>query len=149
MRYIVSALSPKTHYLDVELQLDVKGPDPVRIAFPAWVPGHYLVEDFSGAARNERAVGDNGKALPCRKIDKSTFEIQPGRSRSVRFLFQTWSYTPSVHRSLLDEERFTLNGGHVFPYVVGREDQPSEIEFRLPKGWDGPFIGLEPAKGKP
>lgn len=149
MRYTVSALAARTHLLDVELALQDVGPDPLQICFPAWVPGHYMIEDFAGVVRGESVVGDGGKPLSWRKVDKATYEIRPGRSRSVKFKFQSWAYDKSVHRSYLDDERFTLNGGHVFPYVVGRERQPSTVVFRLPDHWDGPYTGLEPVAGEP
>jgi predicted metalloprotease with PDZ domain len=149
LRYTVSAQSPRTHLLDVELTVDCEGPEPVKVAFPVWVPGHYMVEDFAGQIRAERAFGDSGRALPCRKVDKTTWELRPGRSKSVTFRFQSWCYESTVHSSFLDDERLSLNCGHVFPYAEGRLDEPCEVTFQLPPDWEGPFTGLEPVPGKP
>ena len=149
MHYRVSAQAPRTHLLDVEFEFDSRGSDPVRVAFPVWVPGHYMVEDFAGQVRAEHAVGDSGRALPCVKLDKTTWEIRPGRSKSVRFRFQSWCYEDTVHSSYLDDERLSLNGGHVFPYVEGRLQEPCTVAFQLPADWEGPYTGLEPVAGQP
>ncbi|MBI4872073.1 MAG: M61 family metallopeptidase [Candidatus Riflebacteria bacterium] len=149
MQYTVSAQSPRTHLLEVELIVDEAGPGPVRIAFPVWVPGHYMVEEFAGYVRGERATDGEGKPLPCAKVDKTTWEVRPAKARRVHFRFQTWAYEASTHHSYLDDERLSLNGGTVYPYVEGRLDEPCTVRFQLPADWEGPFSGLEPVAGEP
>lgn len=148
MHYVVSAQDPGSHLLSVRFEVDVKDDRPLRIALPAWIPGHYVIEDFARLARAEWATDEEGRPLPCPKVDPSTWEVRPGKARRVRFGFETWAHDISVHGSYLDHDRLSLNGGPVYPYVAGRMDEPCTLHLRLPRGWKGPFTGLRRA-GRP
>ena len=55
IRYAVNFDKVKSHYVSVQLDLELKGKDFVDFKVPVWTPGSYKVREFSNAFENVKA----------------------------------------------------------------------------------------------
>jgi predicted metalloprotease with PDZ domain len=132
--------------LGVAMTFDVASAAPVRLALPAWSPGHYVLLWFARRV-SHFAAESNGAPLDWRKLDFQTWEITPrGPSRvRVTFDYQADAVDRAVAWTAPDFAFF--NGTNLFLYPVGRGfDWSSRVSVRTEPSWRV-TTGMEPAPG--
>jgi len=92
LHYQVTVADPKGHYFDVQLQFEIapqqlQGPDNTRwidLSLPTWIPGSYLIREFSRNVLYVRAsVGSVETA--CSR-EKRTFGVFTWMPRNLCWL---------------------------------------------------------------
>lgn len=135
-RYRISAEDPAAHLFEVAVT--VQQPDPAGQAFsmPAWVPGSYLIRDFS---RHVIAVSAsaNGADVGIFKTDKSSWMAEACEG-PLTATFAIHANDQSVRGAHLDTTHGFFDGASVFASVAGQEDMRCELEIAPPaKGVGG------------
>jgi predicted metalloprotease with PDZ domain len=106
-----------------------------RLALPVWIPGSYLVREFS---RHLSAIEarQGGKAVPIEQLDKATWQVEcPGRG-ALTVSYLVYAFDTSVRTAYLDARRGFFNGTSMCLRVEGREAEPQRIELaKLPARW--------------
>jgi len=130
VHYRVECADRRSHLFGVSLVID----EPAvlqRVALPVWIPGSYLVREFSKNLQNLRATQGRRK-LAGRQIDKCTweFECAPGKPLALRY--EVCAYDNSVRTAWLDEDRGFFNGTSLCLRVEGLTDAPHHIEIVAP-----------------
>ena len=69
--YHVRQPNPGAHLFEVTCRIDKPDPEGQVFSMPAWIPGSYLIRDYARHVIAVKAESD-GRAVPLRKIDKST-----------------------------------------------------------------------------
>jgi predicted metalloprotease with PDZ domain len=148
LRYTVSLARRREHVLGVTVE--VSGLDPaagptLRVAMPAWVPGHYVIMDNARHVRDLEAFSGR-RRLAVRQTDKQTWEVERGDARTVTLRHGLYARTLSSAASWLGEDQAHLNPASALLYPVGRTtDAPCELVLAdRPRGW-AVATGLEPA----
>lgn len=134
IRYTITPRHPEAHLFRVTCT--VVDPDPGGQLFrlPAWIPGSYMIREFSRNIVTLRAESD-GKAVAIEKIDKHTWRVVPPRGRGVLTLeYEVYAWDLSVRAAHLDQTHGFFNGTSVFLAVVGREHEPCIVDIRPPAG---------------
>ena len=130
--YQIQAVSPEAHLFRVTLR--VPNPDPVGqgLQLPAWIPGSYMIRDFS---RNIVTIeaGCQGKPLVLEKIDKQTWHCEPCKGE-LTLVYEVYAWDLSVRSAHLDTTHGYFNGTSVFLKVLGQESDPCEVEILPPAG---------------
>ena len=152
IRYTITPTDPAAHRFTVTCHIPSPDPAGQRLALPAWIPGSYLIRDFS---RHIVAIHgeSNGKAVSLTKRDKHTWQAPPlaaGRPLSITCEIHAWDL--SVRGAHLDETHGFFNGTSVFLRVVGQEKAPCLVDIRPPEDGTLPdwrvATALEPARGE-
>ncbi len=146
LRYEVTfdSASAARRTLKVGVTLDVGGPGPVLLSFPAWTPGSYEIANFARFVTGFAAMAGD-KALDWDKLDYDTWRIDPAGARtiSVRFDYRAETLDNSVAWSRNDFAFF--NGTNLFPYPEGRGfDFAATVAVKTQPGWLV-ATGMEPA----
>src|SRR5690606_17168500 len=99
-----------------------------RLSLPAWIPGSYLVREFSRHVSALEAT-QAGRPVPLAQLDKATWaaECRPRGALVVSYL--VYAFDPSVRAAFLDASRGFFNGTSVFLRVEGREAEPQRLEI--------------------
>jgi len=118
--------------------LTIARPAPVqRLSLPVWIPGSYLVREFSKNLQRLQARQRSG--MPdVRQCDKNTWEITTSGSGALHVVYEVYAFDNSVRSAWLDTARAFFNGTSLLLRVVGQEDVPHQLELvatRLPRGW--------------
>ncbi|MBO9649658.1 MAG: M61 family metallopeptidase [Variovorax sp.] len=137
IHYRVECADRRAHLFGVTLVVD--GPAALqRVALPVWVPGSYLVREFSKNLQKLRATQGRRK-LAVRQIDKCTWEFECSPGKPLELRYEVCAYDNSVRTAWLDEDRGFFNGTSLCLRVEGQADVPHHIEIVAPAApKDGP-----------
>jgi predicted metalloprotease with PDZ domain len=130
--YRITPHDPNAHVFEVRCTVDDPDPAGQRFRLPAWIPGSYLIREFSrqfNAVRAEAGGGD----LAIRKEAKETWRAAPSKG-PVTVVAYVYAFDLSVRTAYLDATRAFFNGPSVFLYPEGHESRPCSVEILPPKG---------------
>ena len=130
-RYRIWPSDPAAHLFEVRLTVATPDPDGQVIAFPAWIPGSYMIRDYAKHVVSIRAESD-GLAVPLEKLDKSQWRAE-SVERPLTIVVEIFAYDASVRGAHLDMTHAFFNGTCVLPCVVGQEDSACELEIVAPE----------------
>ncbi|MDM0049107.1 M61 family metallopeptidase [Variovorax sp. J22R115] len=130
IHYRVECADRKAHLFAVTLTID----QPValqRVALPVWIPGSYLVREFSKNLQDLRATQGRRK-LAAEQLDKRSWQIEctPGKPLVLRY--EVCAYDNSVRTAWLDADRGFFNGTSLCLQVEGQLDAPHALEVLAP-----------------
>ena len=107
------------------------------VSLPVWIPGSYLVREFSKSLQQLRAR-QGGRAIGLTQLDKSTWQTQCSADQPLTLNWEIHAFDSSVRTAWLDAHRGFFNGTSMFLQVQGQEDSPHELELMTDKtlsGW--------------
>lgn len=130
MYYTITPVSAQAHTFDVTTTVQHVDRKSLIFRLPAWVPGSYMVRDFSRHLNGLTAVS-NGKQLTVQQIDKASWQIDHAEGE-VKIQYQIYAFDLSVRGAYLDTERGFFNGSSVFVYADGHTDETCTIEILSP-----------------
>ena len=107
------------------------------LSLPVWIPGSYLVREFSKNLQQLRVV-QTGHALMARQLDKCSWEVSANPAMPLVVTYEIYAFDNSVRGAWLDASRGFFNGTSLFLRVAGRETQPLVLELEHDKalrGW--------------
>ncbi len=128
--YAIGSSNLAGHVFDVTLT--VQAPDPAGqvFALPAWIPGSYMIREFSRNIVQIRAEAD-GKAVALTKLDKHSWQAAPCQG-ALSVHYEVYAWDLSVRTAHLDQTHAFFNGTSVFLRVLGQEDGPHQVAIERP-----------------
>ena len=129
--YTIAALDLAGHMFRVTLT--VKQPAAIGqvLSLPAWIPGSYMIREFSRNIVSIRAQAD-GKAVALAKLDKHSWQAAPCQG-ALTVEYDVYAWDLSVRAAHLDQTHGFFNGTSVFLSVLGQESEPHEVNIVQPK----------------
>ena len=134
--YRVEARDAHTHLFQVTLTI-ARPQAQQRVSLPVWIPGSYLVREFSKHLSHFTAQQSRGK-IPVIQLDKCTWKIDCSPDKTLVLCYQIYAHDNSVRTAWLDATRGFFNGTSVCLRVEGCAAQTHFIEVVEPaksKGW--------------
>lgn len=130
LNYSITVLDAKTHTFDVTLTILSPG-DALRVSLPVWIPGSYLVREFSKHLSHLQAT-QGKRALHITQIDKCTWEVDSQANGGMLELsWQVYAFDTSVRAAYLDHFRGFINGTSVFLRPHGFEKTPVQLRLEV------------------
>lgn len=130
LHYHVSAPNPHNHLWHVTLTI-AQPAAAQTLQMPVWIPGSYLVRQFSRHVQNLQAT-QNGHAVPVQQIDSHTWQVAASPNQPLHISYQIYAHDNSVREAWLDEQRGFINGTCTFLQVLGQEQQPHTVQLQAP-----------------
>lgn len=131
MKNIVYTIKPfdlAAHLFAVEITIPKPQKHGQIISLPTWIPGSYLVRDFSRHIQQLNAANEK-KALSLDKLDNHSWKIEHStKPITVKYLVYAWDL--SVRAAHLDETHGFFNGTSVFLKVHGYEDNACLVDIQ-------------------
>jgi predicted metalloprotease with PDZ domain len=131
IHYRVAVLNAHAHLFEVTLTVPEPAADQV-LALPVWIPGSYLVREFSQHMQHLSAQ-QNGTPVALTQLDKHRWQLnghQPGQPVTVRC--EVYAFDASVRTAYLDDARGFFNGTSLCLRVVGQEERPHRLQVDAP-----------------
>jgi len=125
------------HLFHVTLTVDAPAPDGQIFALPAWIPGSYMIREFSRNIVRIRAES-NGEPVALTKLDKHSWQAAPQKDplktgqSPLTLHYEVYAWDLSVRAAHLDQNHAFFNGTSVFLRVLGQEDQPHVVDIQRP-----------------
>ncbi len=99
-----------------------------RVSLPVWIPGSYLVREFSKSLQNLQAQQSRRRVANLQQIDKNTWDIQAHPGKPLVLNYEVYALDNSVRTAWLDDARGFFNGTSLCLRVHGQEDLPHGLE---------------------
>jgi len=121
-----------------------------KVSLPVWIPGSYLVREFSGHLQNLKAL-QGKRALPTGQIvqlDKCSWQIRCAPARPLVLVYEVYANDASVRTAMLNDMRGFFNGTSLCLRAEGQESSLHALEVIAPKALPGWSLatGLTPHK---
>ena len=130
IRFLVECADRRAHLFAVTLTIERPAPLQ-RVTLPVWIPGSYLVREFSKNLQGLRA--QQGRRKPAVvQIDKCNWQIECDATRPLVLRYEICAYDNSVRTAWLDEQRGFFNGTSLCLRVESQTDAPHAIEIVAP-----------------
>jgi predicted metalloprotease with PDZ domain len=137
IHYRVECADRHAHLFAVTLTID-RPAALQRVTLPVWIPGSYLVREFSKNLQNLRAMQGRRK-LAAQQLDKCSWQIECAPGKPLVVHYQVCAYDNSVRTAWLDNDRGFFNGTSLCLRVEGQTDTPHALEMVAPPSpADGP-----------
>ncbi len=130
--YRVEAHDVHTHLFDVTLT--ISQPTAVqRVSLPVWIPGSYLVREFSKNLQDLTAQQGRTR-LAVTQVDKCTWQIDCKPEKPLVLRYQIYAHDSSVRAAWLDAQRGFFNATSVCLRVETQESSVHWVEILEPIG---------------
>ena len=132
IHYRVEVLDAHAHVFEVTLTI-AQPAALQRVALPVWIPGSYLVREFSKNLQHLEARQGTRSPAPVEQLDKCTWQVQckPGKALVIRY--QVYAHDSAVRTAWLDAERGFFNGTSLCLKVEGQEQSAHLLELPVPR----------------
>lgn len=127
VRYTVSVLSAHAHLFAITLSV----PSPAknqRVSLPVWIPGSYLVREFSQHLQQLRAW-QGGQPVDLKQFDKHRWQVNCVAGKPLELRYEVHAFDASVRTAFLDATRGFFNATSLCLQVLGQEDEPHALEI--------------------
>lgn len=146
LRYSVEAANLHAHLFRVTLS--IAEPDAQQtVSLPTWIPGSYLVREFSKNLQNLNAR-QGRRHITIEQLDKCSWQIDCKAGEALTLSYEVYAFDNSVRTAWLDSRRGFFNGTSLCLRVHGQEDRPHQLQLQPVKGqpdWQA-ATGLVPVK---
>jgi len=130
--YTIAPKDLAGHLFEVSLSIADPAADGQVVSLPAWIPGSYMIREFSRNIVQIRA-SSNGKKVALKKLDKHTWQAAPCGG-PLQLHYEVYAWDLSVRAAHLDQTHGFFNGTSVFLQAHGHEHGQHVVEIQPPKG---------------
>ncbi len=127
LHYRVELADPLAHLFTVTLTIARPAADQ-GVALPVWIPGSYLVREFSRHLQRLTASQNDGE-VQLQQIDKCSWQVRCVAGRALVLRYQVYAYDSSVRACWFDQRRAFFNGTGLLLQVAGHEQQAHELQL--------------------
>jgi predicted metalloprotease with PDZ domain len=133
IQYTIWPADLQGHRYRVKLHIAKPNPDGQILQMPAWIPGSYLIRDFSKHIEEIEAysVGSTKKKIALKRINNDQWCL-PKVSGAVEVHTMVYAYDSSVRAAYLDTERAFFNASSLCLEVKGQENLPCSLAIAAP-----------------
>jgi len=146
IHYRVEAADLHAHLFRVTLSIDQPAAHQ-RLSLPVWIPGSYLVREFSKNLQR-LAARQGARVLPVQQADKCNWQVECVPSSPLVLSYEVYAFDNSVRTAWLDTQRAFFNGTSLCLKVHGQESSVHSLELMPVNGmphWEA-ATGLAPHK---
>ncbi|RKG31095.1 M61 family metallopeptidase [Acinetobacter tianfuensis] len=107
--------------------------DPTQVlSLPTWIPGSYLIREFSKHIESVRAYDEEGRLLQIQKFEKNKWRLFNTDHELITVEYDVYAYDLSVRGAYVDENRLYVNPACACLGLEGQEHKAVEVEIFLP-----------------
>jgi len=127
VRYTIRFDNPNNHTFSVRMIITDPDPAGQKLTLPNWIPGSYMIRDFSKNIVSLQAFNTANK-VNLFKIDKSTWVVDPCEN-DIIVEYDVFALDLSVRSAHMDNTHAFFNGTSLFLKPVGKQDEQIQVEI--------------------
>jgi predicted metalloprotease with PDZ domain len=130
VHYEISVHDAHAHLWRVSLQIA----KPVKqqvVSLPVWIPGSYMVREFSKHLQNLKA-SQGDKAVALQQLDKCTWQLACAAGKPVSLTYEVYAFDNSVRTAWLTAQRGFFNPTSLCLRVQGQENKAHTLSLVTP-----------------
>ncbi len=130
LHYLIEFDDYRQHLIHVTLRFVA---DPTQVlSLPTWIPGSYLIREFSKHIESVRAYDEEGRLLEIQKFEKNKWRLFNTDHELITVEYDVYAYDLSVRGAYVDQTRLYVNPACACLGLEGQEDKAVEVELFLP-----------------
>lgn len=119
------------HVFNVKLSIPASKHKVIHLSLPAWIPGSYMIRDFSKNIHRIVASSPSKEISPIRQVDKQTWRVE-NAALGLEVTYQVYAFDLSVRGAYLFDEYAFFNGTSTFLEVMEfTEDSATPILVKI------------------
>jgi len=130
--YTVEVADLQAHLFRVTLSLPQPAAEQV-LSLPVWIPGSYLVREFSGQLQRLQAR-QGRRRLSVEQLDKCSWRLACRAGQMLEVSYEVYANDPSVRTAMLGHERGFFNATSLCLRVHGQDHLPQVLDVPAPRG---------------
>lgn len=148
VHYTLGMSKPSTHLLEIGMDVSglSSGDKTIDVQMPAWRTGRYVIFDFAGGVVDFAATDGSGKTLPWEKVDKQTWRISKGNSKSLSVRYTVYANEFNQRTRGLNAEHAFVDPATSFMYIESLQKHPLTLDVKPYGSWKV-TTGLDPVAG--
>ena len=129
------------HFLDIELMFTATKNENLVVQLPAWRPGRYELADFSQNIQKFKVIDKKGNPINFSKLSKDSWSIniewdkENEDEKEIKIVYNFYSNKLDAGSTYLDENQLYINPVNCCLYIIGREQENYQIEFKVPEDY--------------
>jgi predicted metalloprotease with PDZ domain len=131
VRYTVDPKDLAGHLFQVTLTVSAPDAAGQVLALPAWIPGSYMIREFSKNVVQIRAECKD-EPVELTKLDKHSWQAAPCKG-PLTVHYEVYAWDLSVRTAHLDQTHGFFNGTSLYLRVLGQESLPHEVDLVRPQ----------------
>src|SRR5271157_523578 len=136
IHYTVRVGDPSQHRGKFSIDLDRVSAPSVDLVVPSWVPGSYLIRNYSRGFRDFSAHRvPEGTSLPVEPVDKARWRVHTGGAERLRVDYTVYGHELLTEGFDLTPDHLFLNAALCLPYVDGHVTEPATVSLEVPPDW--------------
>jgi predicted metalloprotease with PDZ domain len=134
IQYTVWPADLNSHHFHVKLHIANPDSNGQILQMPAWIPGSYLIRDFSKQIESIEAYSIAGtrKKIALEPIDNDHWRLPPVNG-PIEVLTTVYAFDSSVRAAYLDTERAFFNATSLCLAAQGQEHLPCSLAITAPE----------------
>ncbi|MGB9992420.1 M61 family metallopeptidase [Massilia sp. SM-13] len=129
--YAIVGKDLAAHLFEVTLTVAAPAAEGQVFALPAWIPGSYMIREFSRNIISIRAESA-GAPVALTKLDKHSWQAAPVKG-TLTLRYEVYAWDLSVRAAHLDQTHGFFNGTSVFLRALGHEDSQHIVDIQRPQ----------------
>lgn len=103
------------------------------LSLPTWIPGSYLIREFSKHIESVKAYDEAGRQLKINKFEKNKWRLYNTDHELITVEYDVYAYDLSVRGAYVDQSRLYVNPACVCLGLQDQQDSAIEVEVFLPE----------------
>jgi predicted metalloprotease with PDZ domain len=128
--YAIVGKDLAAHLFEVTLTIAAPAAEGQVFALPAWIPGSYMIREFSRNIISIRAESA-GQPVELTKLDKHSWQAAPVKG-PLTLRYEVYAWDLSVRAAHLDQTHGFFNGTSVFLRALGHEEAQHIVDIQRP-----------------
>lgn len=131
IRYTIVPKDPAAHLFAVSVTVDQPDPAGQKFSLPVWIPGSYMIREFS---KNivRIAAESGGRKIALSKLDKQSWRAA-ACDGTLTLYYEVYAWDLSVRTAHLDQTHGFFNGASVFLCADGQEHGAHIVDIQKPQ----------------
>ncbi len=140
--YTVSFPNPNTHYVQVDMVVSGLKNDSIDIKMPVWIPGSYMVREYSKNVEGFQVHSMTNEKLRFDKVRKNVWRIYSNSKNEIKISYQYYAYELTVRTCFVNHDKASLNGAALFMYADEFMNMSSDVKFVPYNDWKEISTGM-------
>jgi predicted metalloprotease with PDZ domain len=140
-QYTLNFNQKNAHIVDVELNYTKKAGKSSELILPTWIPGSYLIREFSKNIIQISAEA-NGAVIPLERNGKNAWTIPSSIEGKIIVKYQVYAFEKSVRTSYINDDFALINPTSVCLYIEEQINAEHKVKINLPKEWKYVHSGM-------
>ncbi len=149
IHYTVRPAAPLEHRARFSVDLGGVPSPTVDLVLPSWVPGSYVIRNYSRGFRDFTARGEpGGSSLRVETVEKARWRVFTEGATRVRVEYTVYGHDLITEGFDLTDAHLFINAALCLPYVDGQLTTPISLTLDIPREWTV-VTELEPTGAAP